>query len=55
MYKDILSKVTNNEVLTAEDISEFIGAVAKDEVTPVQIAGFQVGRSDAVQRHGCVG
>lgn len=43
MYKDILSKVTNNEVLTAEDISEFIGAVAKDEVTPVQIAGFQVG------------
>ena len=43
MYKDILSKVTNNEVLTAEDISEFISGVAKDEVTPVQIAGFQVG------------
>ncbi len=43
MYKDILAKVTNKETLTPEEISEFIGAVAADEVTPVQIAGFQVG------------
>ena len=43
MYKDILAKVTNNETLTAEEISEFISLVANDEVTPVQIAGFQVG------------
>ena len=43
MYKDILAKVTNNETLTPEEISEFISAVANDEVTPVQIAGFQVG------------
>ena len=43
MYKDILAKVTNKEQLTAEEISEFISAVANDEVTDVQIAGFQVG------------
>ncbi|MCR5147981.1 MAG: anthranilate phosphoribosyltransferase [Eubacterium sp.] len=43
MYKDILAKVTNKETLTPEEVSEFIGAVAADEVTPVQIAGFQVG------------
>lgn len=43
MYKDILAKVTNNETLTQEEISEFINAVANDEVTDVQIAGFQVG------------
>ncbi len=43
MYKDILAKVTNKEQLTAEEISEFISAVANNEVTDVQIAGFQVG------------
>ena len=43
MFKDILAKITNNATLTPDDISEFIGAVAADEVTPVQIAGFQVG------------
>ncbi len=43
MFKDILAKITNNVTLTPDDISEFIGAVAADEVTPVQIAGFQVG------------
>ncbi len=43
MYKDILAKVTNKETLTPEEISEFINAVAADEVTDVQIAGFQVG------------
>lgn len=43
MYKDILAKVTNKETLTPEEISEFITAVANDEVTDVQIAGFQVG------------
>ena len=42
MYKNILSKVTNNQALTSEEISAFISAVAKDEVTDVQIAGFQV-------------
>ncbi|MCR5798244.1 MAG: anthranilate phosphoribosyltransferase [Eubacterium sp.] len=42
MYKSILSKVTNNQALTSEEISAFISAVAKDEVTDVQIAGFQV-------------
>ena len=43
MYKDILAKVTNRETLTPDEISEFIDAVAKDEVSDVQIAGFQVG------------
>jgi len=43
MFKDILAKITNKETLTPDEISEFIGAVAADEVTPVQIAGFQVG------------
>ena len=43
MFKDIIAKVTSYQTLTPEEISEFIAAVAADEVSPVQIAGFQVG------------
>ena len=42
MYKEVLSKVTNHKEMTGEDISALIAAIRDDEVTDVQIAGFQV-------------
>lgn len=43
MYKEILTKITTNQKLTEEEIFELIAAINRDEVTDVQIAGFQVG------------
>ncbi len=42
MYKDILSKVTSGVKLTEDEIFEVIAAIKRDEVSDVQIAGFQV-------------
>ena len=43
MYKDILTKVTTGQKLTEQEIFELIAAIRNDEITDVQIAGFQVG------------
>lgn len=42
MYKSILSKTTNNQELTEQEIFQLIKAINNDEVSDVQIAGFQV-------------
>jgi anthranilate phosphoribosyltransferase len=42
MYKSVLQKVTNHEELTEQEISTLISAIRRDEVSDVQIAGFQV-------------
>lgn len=42
MYKDILSKLTDHQELMESEIFELIGSVNNDEVSDVQIAGFQV-------------
>ncbi|MCL2838426.1 MAG: anthranilate phosphoribosyltransferase [Oscillospiraceae bacterium] len=42
MYKEVLSKITTNQELTENDISTLISAINRDEVSDVQIAGFQV-------------
>ncbi|MCL1851716.1 MAG: anthranilate phosphoribosyltransferase [Peptococcaceae bacterium] len=42
MYKEVLSKVTNHQEMTKEDISALIAAINAGEVSDVQIAGFQV-------------
>ena len=42
MYKEVLSKVTTHQEMTGEDISALIAAIRADEVSDVQIAGFQV-------------
>jgi len=42
MYKDVLSKVTTHQEMTGEEISSLVAAIKADEVSDVQIAGFQV-------------
>lgn len=42
MIKHILSKLTANRELTRNEVAEFIAAVNNDEVSEVQISGFQV-------------
>ncbi len=42
MYKSILHKTTNNRELTEQEIFHLIGAINNNEVSDVQIAGFQV-------------
>ena len=42
MYKDILTKLTTHQRLTESEIFELIAAIKRDELTDVQIAGFQV-------------
>jgi anthranilate phosphoribosyltransferase len=42
MYKDILNKATTHHELSEKEISELISAINNDEVSDVQIAGFQV-------------
>lgn len=43
MYKEILTKITTDQKLTEEEIFDLIAAINRDEITDVQIAGFQVG------------
>ena len=42
MYKEIITKVTTRQELSEEEIFALISAIHHDEVTDVQIAGFQV-------------
>lgn len=42
MYKDIMTKITTGQELSEQEIFELIGAINNNEVTDVQIAGFQV-------------
>lgn len=42
MYKEILSKLTTHQELTADEISALIAAINRDEISDVQIGGFQV-------------
>ena len=43
MYKEILTKITTGQKLSEQEIFDLIAAINKDEITDVQIAGFQVG------------
>jgi len=42
MYKDILAKITSGQQLLENEVSTLIAAINRDEVSDVQIAGFQV-------------
>ncbi|MCL2332956.1 MAG: anthranilate phosphoribosyltransferase [Actinomycetia bacterium] len=42
MYKEILAKITTQQELTEDEISELIAAIKEGTVSDVQIAGFQV-------------
>lgn len=42
MYKDVIGKLTTNRELNEEEIFELIHSIRIDEVSDVQIAGFQV-------------
>ncbi|MCL1917459.1 MAG: anthranilate phosphoribosyltransferase [Peptococcaceae bacterium] len=42
LYKEVLSKVTDLQEMTGEDISQLIAAINTGDVSDVQIAGFQV-------------
>lgn len=42
MYKEIMTKITTGQELSEEEIFKLIGAINNDEVSDVQIAGFQV-------------
>ncbi|MCL1790118.1 MAG: anthranilate phosphoribosyltransferase [Peptococcaceae bacterium] len=42
MYKEVLTKVTTHQEMTAGEISSLIAAINAGEVSDVQIAGFQV-------------
>ncbi len=42
MYKDIMTKITTHQELSQEEIFQLIGAINRDEISDVQIAGFQV-------------
>jgi len=42
MYKDILNKITNREELNEKEVSELITSIKNNEVSDIQIAGFQV-------------
>jgi anthranilate phosphoribosyltransferase len=43
VFKDSLGKLTRNEDLSAQELTEFVEAMRDDDVTDVQIAGFLVG------------
>lgn len=43
MYKKILTKITSGQKLTEAEIFDLMAAINRDEITDVQIAGFQVG------------
>ena len=43
MYKKVLTKITTNQKLTEEEIFDLVAAINNNEITDVQIAGFQVG------------
>ncbi len=43
MYKEILTKITSGQKLTEAEIFDLIAAINHNEITDVQIAGFQVG------------
>ena len=43
MYKEVLTKITSGQKLDEEEIFDLIAAIKRDEITDVQIAGFQVG------------
>lgn len=43
MYKEIITKITTGQKLTDTEIFDLIAAINRDEITDVQIAGFQVG------------
>lgn len=42
MFKDSLGKLTRNQDLTTEEVTEFVEAMRDDQVTEAQIAGFLV-------------
>jgi len=42
MYKDILKKITDRDELSEKEISELITSIKNNEVSDIQIAGFQV-------------
>lgn len=42
MYKDVLKKTTSHQELNESEVMELIKAIKNDEVSDVQIAGFQV-------------
>lgn len=42
MYKNILNKTTNKQELSEQEISKLIRDIKNDEISDVQIAGFQV-------------
>jgi anthranilate phosphoribosyltransferase len=42
MYKNVLNKTTNNQELTEQEIFQLIRSINNNEVSDVQIAGFQV-------------
>ena len=42
MYKEVLSKITSGQQLTENEVSTLIAAINRNEVSDVQIAGFQV-------------
>ena len=42
MYKNILTKLTTSQELSADEIGKLITAINNDEISDVQIAGFQV-------------
>ena len=41
-FKDVINKITTHQELSENEIMELITAIDKDEVSDVQIAGFQV-------------
>ena len=43
MYREILTKITTGQKLTETEIFDLIAAINRDEISDVQIAGFQVG------------
>ena len=43
MYKEVLTKITSGQKLSEEEIFDLIAAINRDEISDVQIAGFQVG------------
>ena len=43
MYQQVLTKITAGQGLEEEEIFDFISAINRDEISDVQIAGFQVG------------
>ena len=43
MYKEIITKITTGQKLTDTEIFDLIAAINRDEITNVQLAGFQVG------------